>query len=243
MALEYTNLKEHSKWITLLLKGIPGSGKTWLCTHLKNAVIINFDNNLSGAIRKLPDEVTSTLKVVNPRQKEGKTLPPSKVYDNFINILTEIGADPTIKVIVIDSLTTMAEQLMYKITGSNTPNTKVEIQHYGDFTRYMKYFGDKVLCADDLDKHIIFTAHEQLIIDKLTDETTYTLNMVTRMKDAFDLYFTDCWRTSVKSKLTGDPDYIITTMPGSNFRAKCSLDLPKTFKFDDQKEAIVKAFS
>jgi len=240
--MEYQSLEEISNRVTLLLKGPPGSGKTYLAAQLPGVVIINVDNNLSG-LRKLSPEVQKNIKIVNPRMKDGKELDGTKVFDNMILQLKEVVEDPSIKTIVIDSLTTLADLIMDKIVGTSSPATAVQIQHYGEFTRYLKWFGDDFLCASDLDKNIVFIAHEQLIIDEITKETKYTLNMVTRMKDSFELYFTDCWRTYTKVPTAGDVQYRVRTQGGSNFTGKCSLELPVDFESKDQIATIIELFN
>lgn len=239
---EYQSLEEIDPKITLLLKGPPGSGKTWLTAHIPDVVIVNIDNNLAG-LKKLSLERRKNIRILNPRFKKGKKLDGAKAWDNFIEVLADVAADPSVRVIVIDSLTTLAEIIMDKIVGTSQPTAKVQIQHYGEFTRYMKWFGDDFLCAQDLDKHIIFTAHEQLIVDEITKEVRYVLNMSTKMRDSFDLYFTDCWRTYVETPLSGPTKYKIQTLPGKQFNAKCSAELPKQFELNDELENIKKIFA
>lgn len=241
--MEYQSLEEVDPKITLLLKGSPGTGKTYLCGQLPDAVIINMDNNLSG-LRKLSDEVKTKIRLVNPRfDDNGKPLAGPKVFDHMVNQIEKICVDDSVKTIILDSVTTMAELLIDKIVGTSSPAMAVQIQHYGDFTRYMKWFGDDVLCAKDLDKNIIFIAHEQLIIDKITQESKHSLNMVTRMKDAFEAYFTDSWRTYTKVPTSGAIQYRIRTQPGISHTAKCSVDLPLDFNVNDELEKIKKLFS
>lgn len=239
----YKTLDEVDPKTTLLLKGAPGTGKTYLCGQLPDAVVINMDNNLSG-LRQLPEGTRNKLRIVNPRFSEDeKQLPGPKVFDNMIKQLTKVCEDDSVKTIILDSVTTMAELLMDKIIGSSNPSVAAKIQHYGEFTRYMKWFGDDLLCAQDLDKNIVFIAHEQLIMDSTTQETKYALNMVTKMKDSFELYFTDCWRTYTKVPTAGEVQYRIRTAPGNKFTAKCSSDLPNDFESSKEMTKIIKLFS
>ena len=241
--MEYTSLPEPgAQPITLMLKGAPGSGKTWKAAHFPSPVIFNFDNNLSG-LRKLPTEVRELVRIVNPRlDKKGKEVKGQMVFDNFVSQLDEVAEDESVQTIIIDSLTTLAEVLIDKCVGSSNPATKVQIQHYGDFTRYLKWLAETLLCAKDLDKNIIWIAHEQMIRDELTQTIVYTLNIVTKIKDNLDLYFSDCWRCFTKIK-GSEAQYWVRVLPGSNFTAKCSLDLPSEFVWDDEAKKILSQLS
>jgi hypothetical protein len=132
----------------------------------------------------------------------------------------------------------MSEILMDKILNTGDPAKKVEIQNWGDFSRYMKWLGEELLCASDLDKNVIFIAHENIVVDKKTDEVKYVLNLGGAMKNSFDLYFTDCWRVWVRS--TGQKViYWVRTLPTEQHNAKSSLDLPSDFIWDDNKDLVL----
>jgi hypothetical protein len=239
--MEYESLPEPTKTpITLLLKGLSGAGKTWKAAHFPAPLVLfNFDNNLSG-LRKLSPEIREGIRIVNPRKDRfGKQLDGTKVFDNFVRQLEKVVADEDIKTVVIDSLTTLAEVLIDKCVGSSQPSTKVQIQHYGDFSRYLKWLAENLLCAEDLDKNIIWIAHEQIMRDELTQEVIYTLNLVTKIKDNLDLYFSDCWRCITKQR-GGEVEYMVRVLPGNNFKAKCSLDLPKEFVWDKEAPNVLK---
>ena len=224
--------------VTLLLKGIAGTGKTFKAAHFPAPVFFNFDNNLAG-LRRLPESIRKGIRVVDPRRdKDGKDLPKQGVWKNFVAQLGEVSQDDSVKTIVIDSLTTLGECLMDMIVGNGNPETKVQIQHWGDFQRYLKWLGEDLLCAKDLDKHIVFIAHEQMEKDELTQQVVYTLNIGGRLRTSYDLYFSDCWRCFVRSSAT--TDFLVRTMPASNYNAKCSLNLPEQFKWEDQVANIQK---
>ena len=223
--------------LTLLLKGVAGTGKTTKAAYFPAPVIFNFDNNITG-LRKLPKEVRDQVKIVNPRTNDkGETLKPENVWDNFVRQLEQVLIDPTIKTVILDSLTTLSEIILDKALGTGSPTKRIELQHWGDLNRYLKWLGDFLLCAQDLDKHVIFIAHEQMEKDELTQSIIWTLNLGGKLRTSYDLYFSDCWRCTTKQGNAGT-EFWVRVMPGSNFSAKCSLTLPDQFKWEDQLKNI-----
>lgn len=221
--------------ITLLLKGGNGSRKTTKAVQFPSPCLFNFDNNLSG-LRNLDQALVSKLKIVNPLEdvKTGKTVRDIDVWDNFIKQLEAVVADPTVKTIIIDSLTTLAERLMDKILKTGAPEVNMQIQHWGDFTRYLKWLGDDLLCATDLDKNVVFIAHENTQADG-----RMVLSIGSKQKESFGLYFSDVWRCFVKKGTSGPAQYLVRVQPAPNFDAKCSLKgLPDEFEWEAQSAAI-----
>ncbi len=238
--IPYQSLDAVAKPVTLLLKGDSGSGKTFKAAQFPKPTIFNFDNNLSG-LRKLPDEIRKDIRVINPRfGADGKPVDDLKVWTNFVEILGQVVSDPSVGTIIIDSLTTMAEVLMDKIVKTSDPSKSVEIQHWGEFSRYLKWLGEELLCANDLDKHIVIIAHEQILVEKITGKVKYLLSIGGQTKSNFDLYFTDCWRVYTKPAQGGGVDYWIRTLPTEYHTGKTSLALPPDFKWDEKKSEILK---
>lgn len=222
--------------ITLLLKGPPGAGKTFKAAQFPKPVIFNFDNNLSG-LRKLPADLQKSIRVVQPRMNDGKPVKAELVWDNFVKQLEKVCTDDSVETIVIDSLSTMAEVLFDKILGTGNPNKRIEIQHWGDFSRYVKWLGESLLCTPDLDKHVVFLAHERIEIDPQSKEVKYTLNIGGSMRESIDLFFSDSWRVWVKA--AGDKVvYWVRTLPTPYCNAKASLSVPADFIWDNEKEKI-----
>jgi hypothetical protein len=230
--------------VTLLLKGPPGSAKTTMACQLPNPVIFSFDGN-DKVIGKLNPEVRKNIRIIRPRMKDGKPISSVMVWDNFTKLLAQVCEDDSVDTIVIDSLTTLGAILENNILKSNLPTSKMEIQHWGEYTRYLNWLGGDLLMADDLDKNIVFTAHERMVTktDKETKRETvhYQLLLSTYLRDAFDAYFTDCWRCYVKP-MGQYVKYWVRTIPDDEFMAKCSLPIKKEFCWDDEKVNILPHF-
>lgn len=236
----YEKLDETAKPVTLLLKGDSGTGKTWKAAQFPRPVFFNFDNNLSG-LRKLPADIRGTVRVVDPRRNDQGPVKAIDVWGNFVKQLEQVGADNTVGTVVIDSLTTMAECLMDKVIKSEDPGKSVEIQQWGEFGRYLKWLGETLLCANDLDKHVVILAHEQVMVEKITGRVRYLLSIGGQTKSNFDLYFTDCWRSYTKpAKTGGGVEYWIRTLATDYHTAKASLTVPPDFQWDTGKDDIMK---
>lgn len=239
--MNYEKVTDAAAPVTLLLKGASGTGKTTKAAHFPKPAFFNFDNNLSG-LRKLPAAVRDNIKIVNPlKDKSGKDVEPVKAWDNFVNQLEVVVEDKDVRTLIIDSGTTLAERLLDKVVGSADPAAKVQIQHWGDFQKYFKWLGDELLCNPSLDKNIIFIFHEQLKQDALTQNISYVLSISTKLQSSFELYFSDSWRTFVKTPLGKPTEYWVRCAPAPQFSAKNSLrDLPEEFQWESQAANILK---
>jgi hypothetical protein len=240
--MQYQTLNNLPQPRTLLLKGPPGSGKTTIAAQLPKVVIFNFDNNLA-ALQKMPLDMQKEIKIISPKKGLDHKTQGSLIWSKFIEQLEEVVQDNNVTTIVIDSLTTLTECLMDFIVGSSMPNVQPEIQHWGTYSRYLKWLGDSFLCVDGLDKNIVIIAHEQTIMDSLEKQVKYTLNIGSRMKDSFELYFTDCWRLSTKGLPNQNPRFLVGVVPTNLYSAKCSIPgLPPESVFKDKKDKICQIF-
>lgn len=237
---------EDRRYRTLLLKGSSGTGKTYKAAHFPRPVFIDFDHNLSG-LRNLPEELRKEIRIVDPQvsiDKDGKAtrLKGRQVYDNFINLLGKVCEDETVGTIVVDSLTTLQEFLVDKILADESPMKQMQLQNWGTLQRYWKALAEELLCNPLLDKHVIFIAHERTVEDDTSGAKVlkYGLNMMGSIREAFDLYFSDCWRLSMDYSDRAGARYIVSTQGTGMFTAKNSLGLPAQFVWEKELETILK---
>jgi hypothetical protein len=236
--LQYETIDESSGTITLLLKGPPGSGKTHKAARFPKPVIFNFDNNLSG-LRSLPAEVKKEIRVVNPRKNaKGEDIPAIAIWDNFVAQLTAVVSDKTVRTVVIDSLSSLANALEDKILQSSSPALTFKLQQWGDFQRYLKWLGEELMNNQSRHFNVVVIAHETVDKDEATQAVTYSLNVGGRMKNSFDMFFSDCWRcyTRTVNATPTNPsgvEFRVRTAPTSQFNAKLSLpNVPPDFNWD-----------
>ena len=240
--MEYETLSDTLQPRTLLLKGPSGSGKTTLAAQLPDVVIFNFDNNLA-ALQKMPLELQKKIRILNPKKGIDVKNSGQLVWQKFLVQLEGVMDDDSVVTVIIDSLTTLTECLMDFILGSSHPDLTPSGTNWGAYSRYLKHLGDCVLCVDDLDKNIVIIAHEQTIMDSLEKEVKYALNVSGKMKNAFEAYFTDCWRLSTKGIPGQNPEYVVGTSPTHMYSAKCSIPgLGPEFKFSEKKAVICQTF-
>lgn len=238
--MEYQSIEDISRYKTVLMKGSPGSGKTFKAAHFPAPVFIDFDHNLSG-LQKLPPEVRKGIKVVDPRIKGGKKLKGRMVWDNAMNLLGEVFQDENVQTVIIDSLTTMQEILMDKILANEDPSIQMKRQDWGAVQRYWKSFSEEILCNGELDKHVIITAHERVLEEQTVSGGTvmkYALNLSGSMRDSFDVYFSDVWRCYVDN--SKGLRFMVATEPSNYFSAKKSIECPNMFEWDKEKDNIIK---
>jgi hypothetical protein len=238
----YETLDDSRSPITLLLKGDSGAGKTWKAAHFPKPCFINFDGNLVG-LKQLPPEMRADIKVVNPMvDANGKLIPVTMFWKNFLTKLQLVLADPSIQTVVLDSLSTMADALQWQLLGSRDPMQKPKgYDFWAFFKNHILAFCDEVIHHPKLDKHIIVIAHDKVDKDELTGTVSRELSLDGSMKDRLSLHFSDVWECYSKKLLNGDVEYCVRTVPGANFTAKCSLPIGKDFVFDKEKPTLIAA--
>lgn len=233
----YKKFDPSKECISLLLKGVSGTGKTTVAAQFPKPCLIEFDKNVS-CLRKLPAEEVDEVKIFDPlTYPDGKPVEPTKIWDYFIKNLVEIAKDPEVKTIVIDTLTTALSALSNSILGTSSPKEQFKIQDWGTFGRYLAWLGDNLIQVKGKDKHIVVVCHENTEIDKDGNFHGWTLAIGGQMRRNFELYFSDVWQCTVSQ--TGE--YLINTKPNKWVTAKCSLDIPKNpFPFNEYKDLIMK---
>lgn len=207
----------------LLLCGLPGTGKTTgVLRAFPAPYVADCDNNLSSAARTMVKESKEfwfdTMKLEN-----GKEVADS---DCWLRLMTEIKVatlQPNIKTIVVDSLTTVSDFLMWHILKKqNRTDGKMQIQDWGTLKETMAKF---VTACRSQGKLVVFTAHEKYDKDESTGRMKFSVNWPGQFADIMPGYFSDFWQC--QTKVVGDKvSYVVRTQPTPYFALKNSLGLP-----------------
>lgn len=229
--------------IKLLLKGEPGTGKTWIAGHFPRPAIIDFENNTRCYLKKdFPPEICDEIVIINPRLKGGvaggEALKPEQWWRNAMEITEALLNDDSIDTIVFDSLTAMCNLIFYNVFKSTAPEHRVTQPEFGDFQRFLISFGTLVLENQEINKNIVVIAHEVTKTDKDGGNPKLVLSIPTTLQTTFPKFFTDVWRTYSKTPLSGPTKYHVRTEPMPNGPGKCSLQLPADFEWSAQWRSV-----
>lgn len=130
-------------------------------------------------------------------------------YEAFKKAADIVSEDPGYETIVVDSLTRLSDMLLERIQGLNHSSGKTPtIPEYGMFFINMKRLLEEFL---QLDKNVVFTAHEELMVDGITGAVEAVPLMMTKLRFRLANYFDEAYRLSVGRK-KGAPVYLLSTV-------------------------------
>lgn len=116
-------------------------------------------------------------------------------YADLETMANRLENDNNYDTLVIDSLTRLSDLLMDRIQELNHSSKKIPtIPEYGIFFMNMRRLIEEFV---SLDKHIIFTAHEELMVDGITGAVEAVPLMVTKLRFRLANYFDEAYRLSV----------------------------------------------
>lgn len=225
--------------LNLLLKGPSGAGKTTKACYFPAPALISFDKN-NRSLLKLPKEVASAVRLVDPRidMKTGKQLQEHQVWSNFLDVLNAIMEDSEIGTIIVDSLTSMSGVLQSHLQNTSSPNAQMTMPQWYSFQRYLDHLLTELTAKQD-EKHVIVTAHEELVKDDVTGRTMFQLLLSTKFRSQIDIYFSDVWRCYTEQE-KGQVKYMVSTQPDMQVQqSKTSLELPAKFWWDGYKDKVL----
>lgn len=149
--------------LRILIYGPAGAGKTFFCGTAEGlkTYVFDFDNGMATLRgRDVEYDTFMDEDLMNPTS-----------YARFEGKLTSLLANPNAfpaQVLVIDSMTTLQETLLRNIQLNNkTLGKQTSLQEYGIFADRFVDLMSRILA---LKKHIVVTAHEQLLVDEQTQE-------------------------------------------------------------------------
>ena len=220
----------------LLLLGRGGSGKTTLAAQFPSPFILDCDNNLAGVIRHLGPDKPFYYSTIN-QDEAGKPTVPSQRYSLASQELILATESPSVKTIVVDSITTFHEYIMDEVRRQKhlSPDDNLRIQDWQSVAYLWKEIITRLRTTG---KHIIFTGHTHLVKDELDGSIMHQVMIQGQMKDQISALFSDCWLCQVDSKINPstrnlDKIHKIRVLQDSKYLdLKNSLGLPNEFTAD-----------
>lgn len=182
--------------LKILLVGPSGVGKTHMAGTFSKPYFFDFDGGML------------TLR--------GKNI-SYDTFTSYVDIepkLNEVEEGDKYDTLVFDSITRLADLLMDRIqelnlSGSKKERTSTKMFAYTPpptIPEYMIFMGNMSNLLDQIlaiPKHIIFTAHEEMMQDSLTDEIDRWPLIVTKMRFRISNYFDESYRLTVNKGVYG----------------------------------------
>lgn len=232
---------------SLLIQGAPGTGKTALALQFPDPYVLDLDNNLSGAIRRLrllgdkreffydtpdrmPDPKNPKIFIERPLRERytyaGKCLSEAASA-------TKPDGSPRFKTLVVDGCTKLNTYICAEIGKQN--GRKDGEMTLPDWNLHMFMWQNFVTKLQTTAQIIVFTAHEE-ISDVPGLPGAMLINIQgKKIQQSLAGMFSDVWRTEVKDTLKGNGreyEWTVRSMPTSTLQLKNSLGLPDTFKMN-----------
>jgi len=213
----------------LLLVGEPKSGKTNVSFAFPDLWILDCDRNLKRSAHVVKDKVWY---FDDPYvDDKGAELPEHLRWNRAIDKIKLAAKAPEVKTIIIDGLGALTDMLVAHIihdVATNDPKSnaggKLRIQDYQPLSTLLTKL---VMGLRNTNKLIVFTAHQKVDKDAITERVRYELNMPGKLANSFGGLFSDVWATTAENAGLGKYKYLIHTRPsGLHMTLGTSLDLP-----------------
>jgi phage nucleotide-binding protein len=165
------------------------------------------------------------------KEIEYETFVGNNAWNSLLKKLKEVSEREDIETIVIDSLSSLQDLLMGNIQRiNNSLDRPPQIQEYGQFMVLMRQFLSDLT---SIPKHIIVTAHEQMIQDETTQEIFITpLIYGKQFPGRIGMWFDEVYHMEVETTRDGKTTYKVRTHPyrkykcGSNLQGLDALEEP-----------------
>lgn len=200
--------------LAILLVGEQKSGKTGIAGSFPDPYFLDLDKNLDSFVRVAGgkrfwfDTPTDGLDLTDPVQA-------AKVYPTAMAQLKAAALDPTIRTLVIDSLSTLCNHMAVYIMSeaARIEGKKVDQLRIQDYGTIMSLLNKLVAFLRATNKIVIVTSHQSWDKDDVTGAVRYTLAIPGQMKHNLGAFFTDVWGTMVEQAGGGKVKYTIRTRP------------------------------
>lgn len=193
-------------FLSLLLIGPPGGGKTTLALQFPDLLVIDCDSNLKGPetfLRKgvgkqppLLPNLTFAKETVNYTD-EGKEVEPAERFDRLLKVL-RAARDSQFKTVVVDGLTMVGEFVKFRIYKEQHRDMSMEARDWDKYKAYMWTMVVRLL--KNLGRDTILTCHETILTkvnpkDFMIEEVIgFRPTVQGGIADYFSGFFTDAWR-------------------------------------------------
>lgn len=259
MNLQIKPLDKASPYKSILVKGEPITGKSWLTACFPNPILIDFDKN-QQRLSRLPDRYRKDVMIVDPTVDENeKPIKGRLVWDRFLQRCAQITREYKDHTIIIDSATAAESFILMKIAASEDPDLYGDLSfangRYQTLASHWDNFFSILTKDSGIKNHVVLICHESykdVLVDpnkpKGEKKPTFIPSFTgSKTSGSVEKYFTDVWRCFVDTSIKAKPVYKATTITSQAYRAVCSLDLPSIFETSSQiqniREQLSKAFS
>lgn len=234
--------------LKLLLFGNSGVGKTVFATSFPGKTYVaDFDKKISSAAKHWKVHKPEKLKniavenYIKPDPKNPNKLPADRLNADLGSFMEQ---DPfPYDNIVIDSLTTMSDQVMDYIIKSN-PGVKrfvtkgAQVPSQQDYGIARIFFKQLIGAIAALPCRVIVTAHIQTEKDEATGQILRTPMLAGKLRGELPIYFEEVWMAYVDSK----GNRLVQTVADSKFDCRTQIPgLPNPMKLEyEELEKFIK---
>lgn len=211
-----TSVEQNIDYLKLCLYGSPGVGKTKFACESPGTLLIDTEHG------------SRTLK--NHPELSGVRILKVKAVDDLSKVFWELkdGAFPEYKTIVIDTLSELQKRALdeqLKLAARVDPKRDPFVPEGKDYQRNTEQIRKLVMSFRDLDRNIIFTAHE---LEEKDDDGTFKVRPALTPKVNQTLYgLMDCMAyLTLQVDKEGNATRNLQTVPSRRVMAKSRLAIP-----------------
>lgn len=146
-----------------LFIGSPGTGKSSFALQFPAPYVLDCDNNLTPAVAHT--KISDFKYDIANLDDDGQLIPPSLRYAKAVERLNAAAADPEIKTIIIDSITSFCDILIAEVKrqAGIKDDGLMRIQDWGTFAYLLKHI---IITLKACGKHVIWTGHHRVEQDE-----------------------------------------------------------------------------
>lgn len=219
----------------ILLIGPPGGGKTVLgCRLFPKTYVIVADLNFASGLRYL-QKIGETSNIIGfdtvGIDETGTKVKANERYARMFKLLDSATKNPEVDAIFVDSITLVEDYIKAKICGATDENF-IKLEGFPQWGTYLITWKALIYQLRETGKKIIFSAHEEHEMDKLTGIPKYKIMVDGKIQSKFGGLFSDVWRCEVEENL-GKHSWVVKTLGNASHDLKNNFDLPAKVSADE----------